>query len=259
MSSSSAITCGFIACLNQANHWNLSETEMVDLAYNAENRTGLGGGIMDQYSIITSKKGNLLRINCKDLTHEFIPFSLEEETFLVINSKVSHSLVDSAYKDRKQDCLDILKGIQSQYPKVETVSEINTEMLLGFKIDQTKLKRVMHVISENQRVLDVSNALKNNQISKIGPLLSQSHESLSKQYEVSCPEIDFIIKQATSLDGFLGGRIMGGGFGGCCICLIKKDKQASIEKQLFDSYLKTYNLELSFYPVEIVSGVFHSE
>jgi galactokinase len=259
MSSSSAITCGFIACLNEANQWNLNSTEMVDLAYNAENRTGLGGGVMDQYSIIKSKAGHLLKINCKDLSHELIPFSLKEETFLIINSKVSHALVDSAYKDRKQDCLDILKGVQTIYPKIKTVSEITAEMLLGFKVDQTKLKRVMHVISENQRVLAVSKAFKNNEIAEIGPLLSQSHESLSKQYEVSCAEIDFMLDQAASLDGFLGGRIMGGGFGGCCICLINEDKQASIEKHLFDTYLKTYNLELSFYPVEIVSGVFQSE
>jgi galactokinase len=232
---------------------------MVDLAHNAENRTGLGGGIMDQYSIIKSKSGHLLQINCKDLSHELIPFSLKEETFLIINSKVSHALVDSAYKNRKQDCLDILKGVQTQYPKIETVSEITAKMLLGFKIDQTKLKRVMHVISENKRVLAVSNAFKNNQIAEIGPLLSESHLSLSKQYEVSCPEIDFILDKAASLDGFLGGRIMGGGFGGCCISLIKKNKQAIIEKYLFDSYLETYNLELSFYPVEVVSGVFQSE
>jgi galactokinase len=108
-------------------------------------------------------------------------------------------------------------------------------------------------------VLAVSNAFKNNQIAEIGPLLSESHLSLSKQYEVSCPEIDFILDKAASLDGFLGGRIMGGGFGGCCISLIKKNKQAIIEKYLFDSYLETYNLELSFYPVEVVSGVFQSE
>jgi len=258
MSSSSAITCGFIACLNKANLWNMSASEMVNLAFKAENRTGLGGGIMDQFSIIRGKAGHLMQINCKDLSHEFIPIHLEEETFLLINSKVSHTLVDSAYTERKNDCLDILKGVQTLYPKIKTVSEITAKMLLGFKIDQTKLKRVHHVISENQRVLDVSYALKHNKIKEIGPLLSQSHQSLKNQYEISCEEIDFILREAESIDGFLGGRIMGGGFGGCCICLIKKDQQASIEKLLFDSYAKNYNLELAFYPVEIVSGVFES-
>lgn len=257
MSSSSALTCGFIACLNVSNNWNLNASEMVNLAHRSENRTGLGGGVMDQYSIVKSKANHLLQLNCADMTCDFIPVELgDAHSFLLINSKVSHSLVDSAYRDRKQDCLDVLQKVKQIDSTINTVSEIPDTLLEKINFDEKKVGRVRHVLSENKRVGKVAEAFKTENIESIGPLLNASHISLKNDYEVSCEEIDFLLDKAKSLHGFLGGRIMGGGFGGCCICIIRRDQLEKIKAGLFESYLKRYNLELAFYPVEIVSGVF---
>ena len=257
MSSSSAITCGLIYILNDLCSLGMSNIEMVNLASEAERGSGLDGGKMDQYAILMGKKDTLLLLDCKTLQHEEVNIELGQYELVLIDTKVSHSLLDSEYNDRHGECKAGLEVIQESHSHINTVRDITTSVLENPRdqLDVTHYKRLSFVLAENERVLLSKTAFLNHDLETLGALLYASHDGLSKKYEVSCTELDFIVDWTRSKDAFLGARMMGGGFGGCVIALVKSDMIDDHFKVLSSAYEIELGRKPAIYPVKISQGI----
>jgi galactokinase len=195
----------------------------------------------------------LLFLNCSDLSYKALPFSLGDYELILMNSKVKHRLVDSAYNERVQEIETILSILKMQNIFHNNASQITKSDLSLIK-DKTLKNRALHVLNENQRVFDFIDAMNKKDFEKCGSLLSESHNSLRDLYKVSCEESDFIVENAVSL-GALGARQMGGGFGGTILMLLPKSLRASFQEKIMELYFKKFALQAEFYPVEIVDGL----
>lgn len=254
MSSSSALTCGFIFTLNELNGWGISKKDIVFLASKAENGTGVNGGQMDQFSICMGQKGKAILLDCKDFQYDLIDINIDDAEWLLINSNVEHQLAQSEYNVRRRECEDGFEKIKSKYPELHSVRGVDLDILADTKEDlfPKEYNRIKHVIEENDRVRKMANAISQQNLKEIGQLLFQSHESLSHLYEVSCKELDYIVSHLKTYDKCFGARMMGGGFGGSVIALIEKDYNLDDLKK---GYLETFGIPISVLPVRSGSGV----
>ncbi len=246
VSSSSAITCGFIKLLSIHFNLNLDDNKLIELASIAENNTGVMGGIMDQTAIIKGIKNHASLINCNTTEIKNIKITLPGHQWLLINSGVQHNLVMTDYNNRTQESHQALSLIQSQFPELKSQVEINKVHLDFLRLKNSLLsKRARHFFNEQKRVKKIVNAIFLKDSDKIGQLLFECHDSLQNLYEVSCPEIDFLIDRLKEIDTVKGARIMGGGFGGAVICLIDKDAKDQIMKKISLPYLERFKIDLS--------------
>lgn len=259
MSSSSALTCGFLFLLNHVYSCGFDVNELVRLAVKAEHGSGVLGGMMDQYSILSGKKDYALLLDCESASHEYIPVQTEPYTFYLINTNVKHQLVDSPYNTRRKQSEEALQIIRQTTNQPELLyKNIENDAVLDGLEDPVLIKRARHIIFENKRTLQMTQFLKTKNFVACGQLLTQSHESLSKDYEVSCEELDFLVTLASGQDGWSGGRMMGGGFGGCTINLMKTDQAEKIFETLSESYFKKFGITPDLLKVEPSDGVFLS-
>jgi len=239
VSSSSALTCGFLAGINSLFNLKYSVDQMIDLASQAENGIGLNGGIMDQTAIFKGRHGHALKIDFLDFSVEEFEMPDDEYTFYLINSGQKHNLVETEYNKRRATCENALQVIQSKRPEVETFRDITEHDIEKYLVDDVSKKRCIHVLEENIRVLTAAQILKDKKYEELGPLLLESHKSLSQYYEVSTPEIDYLVERSQEVNNVLGSRIMGGGFGGCTINFVKRDiSDSQINKLKSDYKLK---------------------
>ena len=221
MSSSAALESCFAFALNDLFGDNkVSKWDLVLAGQATEHKyVGVNCGIMDQFASVFGKKDHLMRLDCRSMEFEYFPFNIDGYTLVLLDSKVKHALVDSPYNKRRQSCERVAQRLG-----IETLRDATMEMLDKVKSDITAedYSRAKFVIEEKQRVLDVCDALQRGDCETVGKKMYETHEGLSKDYEVSCVELDYLNDIAKE-NGVTGSRIMGGGFGGCTINLVKND------------------------------------
>jgi len=257
LSSSAALENSIVFGLNELFSLGLSKEEKVLISLHAEHHfAGVKCGIMDQFSIMNGKAGNALFLDCRDLSCEAIPIQLEDYQFILINTNVKHQLAGSAYNKRKEECHEGLHILQSKYPQLQSLRDTNLEQLNALKEEMPPIifKRCLYVIEENERVKAAKTAIQNKQWKNFGQLLFASHHGLQHLYEVSCPELDFLVEQAKNHGAVLGSRMMGGGFGGCTLNLIQNDGVEDFISKITKDYFREFNQSVSFYPVHIANG-----
>ena len=227
LSSSAALESCFAFALNELNQNGINKFELAKIGQSTEhNYCGVNCGIMDQFASVFGKKGCLIRLDCKTLEYKYFPFDPEAAGYrlVLIDSCVKHELASSAYNDRRASCEAAAKAIQARHPEVEFLSDAKRVWLeeVRSEITEEDFLRAEYVIGEVQRVLDVCDALERNDYETAGEMMYQTHFGMSRLYEVSCEELDFLNKIARQM-GVSGSRVMGGGFGGCTINLVKKE------------------------------------
>lgn len=240
--------------------YEIPDLTMVDLAligqYSENNFNGCNCGIMDQFAVAMGKKDNAIFLDTSTLSYEYAPVVLEDAKIIITNSKVKHSLVDSAYNDRRQECSNALAALKT-VAEIETLGDLDLEGFEKYKsaiTDPIQEKRAKHAVAENQRTISAVAALRAGDLTTFGELMNQSHISLRDDYEVSCDEIDILVDLAWKIPGVIGSRITGGGFGGCTVSIVKNDAVDTFIKTVGDAYKEKVGHEAEFYTVEIGDG-----
>jgi galactokinase len=240
--------------------FGLDEVFMVDLALigqdSENNFNGCNCGIMDQFASAMGKKDHAIFLDTNTLHYEYAPVVLEDAKIVITNSKVKHSLVDSAYNDRRNECETALKELQA-VTDVKALGELTEEEFETHKDaikDEVRKKRAKHAVYENQRTIRAVEALKNQDVELFGKLMNSSHESLRYDYEVSCKEIDILVDLAQAMPGVMGSRITGGGFGGCTVSIVKNEAVDTFISEIGKAYREKVGHEAEFYVVDIGDG-----
>lgn len=257
LSSSAAIEGGLAFTLNHIFNLGLEKLELVKLAQKAENEfVGVKCGIMDQYINIFGHKGNVLRIDCRSLEYEYFPFEFENISVVLFDSGVSHSLASSEYNKRRMECNEGVSAIKKVYNNVESLRDVSVELLndFKFKLDPVVYKRCKYAVEENQRLLDACEKLNQKDLVAFGNYMYETHQGLSRDYEVSCNELDYLVDLSKENPKIYGSRMMGGGFGGCTINLIENDAIDEVGKQITKQYKQKFNLDAKIYITKINSG-----
>lgn len=255
-SASLEVLTGVILC----SLYQITELSMVDVAligqYSENNFNGCNCGIMDQFAVAMGKKDNAIFLDTSNLQYEYAPVKLKDARIVIVNSKVKHSLVDSAYNDRRQECTDALAALKT-VADIETLGDLTVEEFEKYKHVLTNPileKRARHAVAENQRTIEAVAALKADNIARFGELMNQSHVSLRDDYEVSCKEIDILVDLAWKIPGVIGSRITGGGFGGCTVSIVENDAVDNFIRSIGASYKEKVGHEAEFYTVDIGEG-----
>ena len=240
--------------------FEIKDLSMTDLAligqYSENNFNGCNCGIMDQFAVAMGKKDHAIFLDTSDLSYEYAPCVLDGAKIVITNSKVKHSLVDSAYNDRRNECAAALKALQSELD-IQTLGDLTPEEFEAHKSlikDEIQLQCAKHAVYENQRTIDAVTALKAGDIESFGKLMNQSHISLRDDYDVSCEEIDILVDLAWKIPGVLGSRITGGGFGGCTVSIVKNESVDTFIETIGKTYLEKVGHEAEFYTVDIGDG-----
>ena len=233
---------------------------MTDLAligqYSENNFNGCNCGIMDQFAVAMGKKDCAIFLDTSDLSYEYAKIALPDAKIVITNSKVKHSLVDGKYNERREECAKALSQLQ-EVVDIASLGELDCEAFQRYQsviTDEECRKRAKHAVAENQRTIQAVAALKDNDIAKFGELMNASHVSLRDDYKVSCEEIDILVDLAWQVDGVIGSRITGGGFGGCTVSIVKNDAVDTFMEQVGAGYQKKTGIEAEFYVVEIGDG-----
>lgn len=221
---------------------------------NIENRfIGVNCGIMDQFAVANGKKNHAILVNCETLENKLVPLNLGDHTLLIINSNKPRTLAESAYNQRREECSKALDIISQTRPVDNLV--LATESDLDLISDPMLKSRTKHAFSEQLRVLASEEFLQNNDLKSFGQLMTQSHQSLRGDFEVSCEELDFIVDQLIADDACLGARLTGAGFGGCCIALVQNSNLDTLTQKVSGAYDNQFGYAPSFYQCQPSDGV----
>ena len=239
LSSSAALEVATALVLQELNGFSIEPKEMALLCQRAENEfVGMKCGIMDQFVSLLGRREHALLLDCRSLNYQYIPLALDEYRLLICHSGVSHTLVDSAYNQRRIECDHGLEMISRKYPDVKSLRDASIDQLDASRcrMETAVYLRCRHVISENKRVLESVEALNASDLEAFGGLMNASHNSLRDDYEVSCKEIDLLVELAREVPGVLGSRITGGGFGGCIISLVHNNAVEELSRHIMEVY-----------------------
>lgn len=257
MSSSAALESTYAYALNDLFGDNrLDKFTLAQVGQATEhNYCGVNCGIMDQFASIFGKKDHLICLDCRSLEYQYYPFKPEGYKLVLLDSVVKHELASSAYNKRRQSCESAVAAIQKYHPEVKLLRDANMEMLneVAGEISAEDRMRAEYVIEEIQRVLDVCQALQDGDYEIVGLKMYETHEGMSKLYEVSCEELDFLNECAHN-HGVTGSRIMGGGFGGCTINLVKEERYESFVHETVASFREAFKRSPKVYDVVISDG-----
>ena len=236
---------------------NLTMVEVALIGQDAENNfNGCNCGIMDQFASAMGKKDHAIFLDTNTLNYEYAPVILKDAKIVITNSKVKHSLVESAYNDRRNECETALKELQAELP-IHSLGELTQEEFELHKEaikDPIRQRRAKHAVYENQRTIRAVEALRENDVELFGRLMNESHQSLKEDYQVSCREIDILVDMAQAMPGVLGSRITGGGFGGCTVSIVRNDAVDGFISQIGKTYQEKVGHEAEFYVVDIGDG-----
>ncbi len=249
LSSSAALETAVTLAISELLELEIGESEIVDISVSAErNFVGVQCGVMDQYTAVFSKIGKALLLDTMKISHEYIPLRLDGLSFAIVDSKVKHSLASGEYNKRREETKRVLEllGISSyRYVDLKDLE----------KIEDPKLRnRAEHVLRETRRTVIAAGLLKEGKVAELGELLYESHESLSKLYEVSCEETDFIVDFLRG-NGIIGARMVGGGFGGGVLVLDRRERIQSVFESLRAEYLRNFGIEPELIFIESDDGV----
>ena len=257
LSSSAAVECATAFALNELFHLGLEKLEMVKAAQLAEQTfAGVMVGIMDQFASMFGKKNHAIKLDCRSLEYEYVPLELKGVKILLLNTNVKHSLSSSEYNTRRKQCEQGVSWVKEQHPEIKSLRDVTVPMLQRFVApkDEVIFRRCKYVVEENTRLLEGCEDLKKGDLEALGKKMFRTHEGLSKEYEVSCKELDFLADYVKTNPSVLGARMMGGGFGGCTINLVKEEAIDDLIKNVSKDYQKAMNLELSAYIAGIENG-----
>lgn len=258
LSSSAALECGVIYGLNELFSLGLEKVHMVKLAQAAENEfVGVQCGIMDQFASMMGRKNSVIQLDCRSLAYSYNPIEMDGIDIVLFDSCVSHSLASSEYNTRRLQCEQGVKLVQQKYPEVLSLRDATQPMLDELVKDQDPVvyRRCRFVVQENRRLLEGCEDLKRGDVVAFGKKMFATHEGLSKNYEVSCPELDYLIDCVKDHPDVLGARMMGGGFGGCTINLVRKDAIPKLIREVTAKYEAQMHKTPKVYVAETEAGV----
>jgi galactokinase len=258
ISSSAAVEGGLAYAINDIFNVGLNRVELAQLCQRAEhNFPGVNCGIMDMYANLNGKKDHVILLDCKNITHQYFPLQLNGYKIVLLNSKVHHTLVTGEYNVRRKRCeegLAILKK-ELQVKSFRDIKSSGDVELHKDKMSTEVFNCCTYVVEEIERTVKAGQLLQQNDLDGFGKLMFATHEGLSKLYQVSCPELDFLVQQAGKDKNVIGARLMGGGFGGCTINIIKEEAISNFIADVSEAYEKEFNIELEAYVMEISDGV----
>jgi len=255
LSSSAALECAVAFALNELFDLQLDKITMVKLSQKAENNfVGLQCGIMDQFASIMGKKGAVIKLDCDSLEYEYFPLNIEGYKVVLFDSQVKHSLASSEYNTRRKECAAGVAIIQQKYPQVNSLRDATKEMIHELITDELIKKRCLFVVEENGRLLQGCEDLAQGNLTAFGEKMFATHEGLSRQYEVSCRELDFLADLVKDHPAVAGARMMGGGFGGCTINLVKEDAIDTLVPDVEKAYKEKFGIQLKYYIASVENG-----
>jgi galactokinase len=257
MSSSAALEAGFLFALNELCGLNLDRLRMARLAQRSENEfVGLRCGIMDQFANLFGHEGSVILLDCRSLQYDYVPFSRSDIRIVLCDTQVKHELASSEYNVRRGQCEAGVEAIRKSSPSVHSLRDVTRAMLDEHReqMDLLVYKRCAYVIEENQRVLAGCDDLRRDDLEAFGRRMLQSHEGLRDEYEVSCGELDVLVDAALGVDGVYGTRMMGGGFGGCTINLVREDRVKEFSETVTQAFESTFGKAPKIYLTRITGG-----
>ena len=257
MSSSAALCSVFGIALNELFRLGFSRMDIALAGQKTEHQfAGLQCGIMDQFASLHGKAGHLMKLDCRNLEYEYIPFNFPELDIILVNTMVSHSLAGSEYNLRRQQCESGVALLKKYIPELKSLRDVSADLLKAHEqeFDEVIYKRCRFVVEENNRLLAGCSLLMNNNLDAFGRLMFASHEGLSHDYEVSCPESDFLVNTIKNLKYVKGARQMGGGFGGCIISLVEKSAAKDFIREASSRYEEKYGKIPDCYDMSISDG-----
>lgn len=246
VSSSAALETGLATLWNEVLGAGLSGPDLARLAQRSSHQfVGIPCGIMDQFASLMGRQNQLILLDCRSLDYQYIPADTGAYAWVLLNSKVHHALADSAYPLRVQECRTGVAALQRRFPEVSSLRDAAPEQLEACRpeLDPTVFRRCAYVIGEIGRTHQAAACLRGGELERLGQLLFATHEGLSRDYEVSCPELDFLVNYAAGYPGVLGSRLMGGGFGGCTINLVDRNLAGDFAADALETYRTTLGIE----------------
>jgi galactokinase len=257
LSSSAAVECAAVFALNELFSLGIDKMEMVKIAQKAEQTfAGVMVGIMDMFASMFGKKDHVIKLDCRSLEYEYKPLKLQGYKLVLFNTNVKHSLSSSEYNTRRKQCEQGVAWVKEHYPQVTALRDVDMNMLNKYVLpkDEIIYKRCKYVVEEIDRLLTGCDDLERGDIKGLGEKMFRTHEGLSKEYEVSCKELDFLVDAVKGNEAVIGARMMGGGFGGCTINIIKEEAINDLQETLSKEYTKAMGLELTTYIAQIENG-----
>ena len=257
LSSSAAVECATAFALNEIFKLGISKKDLAFIGQKAEHTfAGVMCGIMDQFASVFGKKDHVIKLDCQSLDYEYVPLKLEGYKILLLNTNVKHSLASSEYNTRRAQCEQGVAWIKEHHPEVNSLRDADMEMLHKYVQPKDALiyKRCKYVVEEKERLLTGCEDLKKGDLKSLGRKMFQTHDGLSKEYEVSCKELDFLVDAVRNNPDIVGARMMGGGFGGCTINIVKEEAIDPLVKSIGESYEKNMGKELTAYIAQVEEG-----
>jgi galactokinase len=257
LSSSAAVECATIFSLNQMLKTGFDKVDMAMMAQKAEHEyAGVLCGIMDQFASVMGKRDYAIKLDCRSLEYEYVPFKLEGIKILLLDTNVKHSLASSEYNTRRHECDQAVEWVEEFVPGIKTLRDVTEEMLDKYVLPKSSRvnARSKFVVQENKRLLGGCEDLQKNDINALGRKMFETHEGLRKMYAVSCNELDFLVDYVRGNDAVIGARMMGGGFGGCTINLVKEACLEELISEIKPAYEKAMNLPLTYHVASIENG-----
>ena len=257
MSSSAAVECGFAFALNRLFDFGISRMDLVKLGQRSENNfVGVNCGIMDQFVNIFGEDGKVLKIDCRSLEYQYIPFERKDLAIVLCETEAKRSLASSEYNVRRQQCETGVRVLQKHKSEIRSLRDVSLELLNAHREEMQPiiLQRCAYVIEENERVLRACEDLHRNDFRSFGEQMYRSHSGLRDGYQVSSPDLDFLVETASSINGVLGARMMGAGFGGCTINLVEQKSVDTFVEEMKERYRQRTGKANNVYVTHIQSG-----
>ncbi len=260
LSSSAALECGVGYAMNTLFDLGLSKEDIALIGQKAEHTfAGVNCGIMDQFASVFGKKNSVIKLDCNTLEYQYYKVDFKKYSLLLLDSNVKHTHLTSGYNVRRQEVEEGLALLKERFPAIKTYRDCSVSMVLELRdtLGETLFKRCHFVVNEIQRVIDATLAITDSNFKRLGQLMSETHLGLSKEYEVSCAEIDFLVDLAQKESTVLGSRMMGGGFGGCSLNLVEKGSEDALIAKISTLYRDAFAIDLKAYKVKISKGTMH--
>ena len=256
LSSSAALECGFLFGINEMFNLGIKSIDMALMGQSAEHWVGINCGIMDQFSSVMGLENKVIKIDCRTLDYTYHDADFVDYSLILFDSNVTHSLFTSEYNNRRIECNEGLSIIKENYPEIESFRDCDPNHLTSLRAKMTDnvYKRSLYAVKEIKRVNQACVALDNGDIRTLGNLMFETHQGLSKDYEVSCAELDYLVDLAKAEEDVIGSRLMGGGFGGCTITLVKKGSESAVKEKFTKLYADQFGIDLKIYDVKISNG-----
>jgi len=256
LSSSAALECGFLYGINEMFNLGIKPIDIALMGQKAEHWVGINCGIMDQFSSVMGLENKVIKIDCRTLDYTYHDANFADYSLILFDSNVKHSLFTSEYNVRRIECNEGLDILKVNFPEINSFRDCTDEQVVSLKSKMTDkvYRRSLYAVKEIKRVIQACEALDKGDIATLGKLMFETHDGLSNDYEVSCEELDYLVDLAKAEEVVIGSRLMGGGFGGCTITLVKKGSEARIKEKFTKLYLDKFNIDLKIYDVKISNG-----